>query len=239
VKMNIPLIFYGESGSDYGNPLKENDMATRSFQDYEFFDQTDLSNVYLSGISLEELISDYGIGLNDFSMYLPPDPNKVIEKKIEVHWLGYYMKWHPQGAYYYASNNTNFVAAPERTVGTYSTYNSIDDKMDDFHFYTTYIKFGIGRASYDASQEIRNGEIDREEGIMLVNKYDGEYPARFMNEICDYLTIDQKTYGDLRTKFKVPDFTSEYFDKHIDKFRSPHLWQKNSSGHWELRHKIK
>ena len=153
VKMNIPLIFYGESGSDYGNPLKENDMATRSFQDYEFFDQTDLSNVYLSGISLEELISDYGIGLNDFSMYLPPDPNKVIEK-IEVHWLGYYMKWHPQGAYYYASNNTNFVAAPERTVGTYSTYNSIDDKMDDFHFYTTYIKFGIGRASYDASQEI-------------------------------------------------------------------------------------
>ena len=143
VKMNIPLIFYGESGSDYGNPLKENDMATRSFQDYEFFDQTDLSNVYLSGISLEELISDYGMGLNDFSMYLPPDPNKVIDRKIEVHWLGYYIKWHPQGAYYYASNNTNFEAAPERTLGTYSTYNSIDDKMDDFHYYTTYINLEL------------------------------------------------------------------------------------------------
>ena len=38
----------------------------------------------------------------------------------------------------------------ERTPGTYSKYNSIDDKIDDFHYYTTYIKFGIGRATYDA-----------------------------------------------------------------------------------------
>ena len=74
---------------------------------------------------------------------------------------------------------------------------------------------------------------------MLVNKFDGEYPARFMNELCEYLTIDQKTYGDLRTRFKVPDFTNDYFDKHIDNFRSPHLWKRNASGHWELRHKIK
>ena len=53
--------------------------------------------------------------------------------------------------------------------GTYSKYSSIDDKIDDLHYYTTYIKFGIGRATYDASQEIRNKHITREEGLWLIN----------------------------------------------------------------------
>ena len=43
-----------------------------------------------------------------------------------------------------------------------------DDKIDYFHYYTIYIKFGLGRASYDAAQEIRNGKINREEGVQLV-----------------------------------------------------------------------
>ena len=42
--------------------------------------------------------------------------------------------------------------------------------MDDLHYYTTLIKFGIGRATYDAAQEIRSGDITREEGVALVNK---------------------------------------------------------------------
>ena len=45
-------------------------------------------------------------------------------------------------------------ARPFRTQGTYSKYNSIDDKIDDLHYYTTFIKFGIGRATYDASQRL-------------------------------------------------------------------------------------
>ena len=33
--------------------------------------------------------------------------------------------------------NSNFEPSPERTVGTYSKYSSIDDKMDDLHFFAT------------------------------------------------------------------------------------------------------
>ena len=41
-----------------------------------------------------------------------------------------------------------------------------------FHYLTTLIKFGIGRATYDAAQEIRNNKITREEGVQLVRKFD-------------------------------------------------------------------
>ena len=111
-----------------------------------------------------------------------------------MHYLGYYLKWHPQSCYYYAVEHGGFQASPERTPGTYSKYNSIDDRIDDFHYYTTYIKFGIGRATYDAAQEIRSGDITREEGVALVKRFDGEFPERFAEEIFRYLSIDDACF---------------------------------------------
>ena len=111
-----------------------------------------------------------------------------------MHYLGYYLKWHPQSCYYYAVEHGGFQASPERTPGTYSKYNSIDDRIDDFHYYTTFIKFGIGRATYDAAQEIRSGDIDRDEGVALVKRFDGEFPERFADEIFRYLSIPEKEF---------------------------------------------
>ena len=89
-----------------------------------------------------------------------------------------------------------------------------------FHYYTTYIKFGLGRASYDASQEVRNKHIDREEAIALVNKFDGEFPEKYFKETMDYL-----------------DIREEDFHRLCNEFRSPHLWD-SSNGKWKLRHTV-
>jgi hypothetical protein len=130
-----------------------------------------------------------------------------------------------------------FQASPERTPGTYSKYNSIDDKIDDFHYYTTYIKFGIGRATYDASQEIRNDEITREEGVALVRKFDGEFPDRFADEIFRYLSISEKEFPVASKMFEQQNMTRDYFDDLVDTFRSPHLWNCEN-GSWSLRHTV-
>jgi hypothetical protein len=84
---------------------------------------------------------------------------------VDVRYLGYYLRWTPQESYYYAVENTGFQARPYRSEGTYSKYASIDDKIDDLHYYTTYIKFGIGRATYDAAHEIRTGHITRDDAV--------------------------------------------------------------------------
>ena len=136
------------------------------------------------------------------------------------------------------SKHGEFEASPERTLGTYSKYNSIDDKVDDFHYYTTYIKFGIGRATYDASQEVRSGDIDRDEAIALVKRYDGEYPDRFEKEVFKYLSIDDQSFDTSVIKnFKQPIMNREYFNELCDQFRSPHLW-KFENNQWQLRHTI-
>lgn len=156
---------------------------------------------------------------------------------MEVHYLGYYLKWHPQACYYYAVENGGFEASPERTPGTYSKYNSIDDRIDDFHYYTTYIKFGIGRATYDAAQEIRSGDITREEGVRLVRRFDGEFPERFAEEIFRYLSIPEREFPKASQAFAQPEMTRASFFDLADRFRSPHLWRRNSDG-WHLRHTV-
>jgi N-acetyl sugar amidotransferase len=146
---NIPLVFYGENEAEYGNPGRDAESAQR---DWAYFSAPDTSQVFLGGVSVSDLAAHFGVDRNDLQPYLPANPNHLATHKVEVHYLGYYLKWHPQGCYYYAVEHGGFQASPERTPGTYSKYNSIDDRIDVFHYYTTRIKFGIGRASYDAAQ---------------------------------------------------------------------------------------
>jgi len=217
IKYNIPLIFYGENEAEYGNPLADN--AT-SLRDKSYYVMRDLSEVYLAGIPLPKLIEKYGLTLSDLMAYLPAPAEEIEKSKIVVHYLGYYIKWTPQEAYYYAVENTGFQARPFRTEGTYSKYNSIDDKIDDLHYYTTWIKFGLGRASYDASQEIRNRHLTRQEGIALVRQFDGEVPRRYLRDVMDYIEMSVEEFMEL-----------------CKNFRSPHLWGM-VDGEWKLRHII-
>ena len=169
-KYGIDLIFYGENEAEYGNPLADNQTSLR---DRSYYAMKDLSNVYLAGLSIDELRERHGVKRSDLMAYLPMPADELVKTDIEVHYLGYYLKWTPQESYYYAVEHTGFQARPFRTEGTYSKYNSIDDKIDDLHYYTTWIKFGLGRASYDASQEIRNRHLTRDEGVALVHQFDG------------------------------------------------------------------
>jgi len=216
-KFGIDLVFYGEHEGEYGNPIAEN---TKSLRDKANFTMNNLDEIYLSGVPVKQLLESYDLSLNEIMTFLPFHKDEYKKSNLQVHYLGYYMKWIPQEAYYYAVENTNFKARPFRTQGTYSKYNSIDDKIDDLHYYTTFIKFGIGRATYDASQEIRNKHLTRKEGQALVNRFDGEFPDKYFNEIMDYIGMQPERFHEL-----------------CDEFRSPHLWKK-VNGEWKLRHTV-
>ena len=125
----------------------------------------------------------------------------------------------PSRCILYCSKRSGFKPNDHRTEGSYCKYSSFDDKIDGFHYYTTWIKFGLGRASYDSSQEIRNKKISLEEGKMLVKKYDGEFPTRFFVEILNYLDMD----------------LDEFFES-INKFRNPLLWEKLDDNKWKMKY---
>ncbi len=216
-KWGIELIFYGENEAEYGNPIADN---TTSLRDKSFYTMSNIDETFLGGVSIRELRERYDVDLADLMIYLPPPVDEIEKADIEVHYLGYYLKWTPQECYYYATEHTGFKARPYRTEGTYSKYNSIDDKIDDLHYFTTYVKFGLGRATYDASQEIRNKHLTRDEGVSLVEKFDGERPQRYFEEVMEHIELDPDEFWQL-----------------CDKARSPHLWIQEG-GEWVPRHPV-
>ncbi len=216
---NIPLVVYGEHPAEYGDRLDE--AFEPKMKEKYFVLKNDLDSLVLGGLPAKKIIKDNNLKLSDLNPYLPVDPKLLKKTKVEVHHISYYINWDPQENYYYAVEKGGFKANTERTQGTYSKYSSIDDKLDPLHYFTTLIKFGIGRATYDAAQEIRNDKINREEGVSLVKKYDQEFPSKYYNEMLDYMNISDDEFWEV-----------------IDKNRSPHLWEKEN-GKWKLKHHVK
>ena len=205
-KFGVELVMYGENQAEYGNNVDDNYVPT---MDRKFFSINDPLDIVLGGKKIRDIINETDFTLNDFAPYIPPSADFLESKNVEVHYLGYYLKWDPQECYYYATEHTGFQSNTERTEGTYSKYSSIDDRIDMFHYYTTLVKFGIGRSTYDAAQEIRNDKITREEGSQLVKKFDEEFPKKYFKEFLDYISLSEVE-----------------FHETVDKFRSPHLWEK-------------
>jgi len=225
LKFKIPLMFYGENGEvEYGGDTRNmNRFVGDPVEDWtelahKGVDFNDLVEKGLeSGILKKEDVKD-----NAFEFYKNPDPEKVKDNGSEMHWFSNYKKWIPQENYYYAVENTGFKANKGRSEGTYSKYASLDDRLDGFHYYMSYIKFGIGRATSDAAHEIRDGHLTREEGVALVKRYDGEFPKKHFVEFLKYI-----------------DISEEYFWDIVNNFRSKrsNIWKK-VNGKWEIRHTV-
>jgi N-acetyl sugar amidotransferase len=223
-QLGIPLVFYGENGeAEYaGDP---------EFADKPFKPASEWVRQHFKGITFRDLL-EYGLKHKDYLneddycasdliFYEPPSIQRMKESGIDgKHFFSYYHKWTPQENYYYCVENTGFKPNSERTEGTYSKYASIDDKMDGFHYFLRYIKFGLGRCMEDAAHEIRDGHITREEGVALMNRYEGEFPKKYYREFLEYL-----------------DITEKHFWEVVDSWRAPHLWDKVGS-EWKLKHPI-
>ena len=212
VQHGIPLIMYGENGEvEYGGDMKNAFRPTREVEDQD--------KHYFSGLPPEFWL-EYGITHRDIAPFLPPKHEKVMANRTEIHFFGYYKFWDPQENFYYCLENTGFSPNPERNEGTYSKYASLDDRIDGFHYYLAYIKFGIGRTTSDAAHEIRDGKITREEGVALVKKFDGEFPKKYFREFLEYCGI-----------------TEELFWQAMDSWRADHIW-KREGGAWVLRRAV-
>lgn len=223
-RFGIPLIMYGENGElEYGGTPKYKNRPMEGPEEWTY--------EYYKGASLDDLM-DYGRSrgiLGDevegnpaLEWYRPPEPSLIAELGLEMHWYSYYQKWTPEENFYYAVRHTGFQLNDEgRSEGTYTKYASLDDKADGFHFYLGYMKFGLGRASRDAQQDIRRNHITREEGVRLVRRYDHEFPRRHFQWFLSYLGITEAFF------WEVMDY---YRDK-------SNVWQR-VNGHWKLLHVV-
>jgi len=212
VKYGVSLIMYGENGEvEYGGDMRNAFRPDRKIEDHD--------EHYFSGLP-PEFWTEHGVSAADLKPFSAPCYDDVVRNQTTIQFFGYYKSWDPQENFYYCKEHTGFLPNSKRSEGTYSKYASLDDCIDGFHYYLAYIKFGIGRTTSDTAHEIRDGKINREEGIALVRRYDGEFPRKYFKEFLEYC-----------------DVTEEEVHEVIDSWRSDHLWEF-SNGVWQLRYPI-
>ena len=221
-RFGIKLIMYGENGElEYGGSEKYKNQARESPEEWteEYFKGAEVDR--LAGIGIElNILKEDDISTQKLQFYKPPPPDEILKSGCEMHWYSYYHKWVPEENYYYCVSNTGFQPNPDgRSEGTYTKYVSLDDKLDGFHWYLSWIKFGMGRASRDAQTDIRRHHITREEGVALTHRYDGEFPMRHFQWFLDYTEISEDSFWEVINYYRSlsnvwkrdgEDWTMEY-----------------------------
>jgi len=219
MEKGIKLIIYGDYIPERGTG-RSGIHSVGGKRDMRICSKEKNQKIFFGGVPEEEL-PKFGISKEDLNPYLPLEREVLEESGIETHFLPYYLNYDPQRCFYYAVEHGGFQVNPDgRTEGTYTKYQSLDDKVDGFHYFTWFIKTGRGRTTEDASLEIRNGHITREEGVALVRRFDGEFPKKYFKDFLQYIDISEERFWEI-----------------IDGFRPEHLWEKKN-GKWLLKHQV-
>ena len=213
VNYGIPVVFYAEHGeSEYGGRvLSEEHKRTRDFTEViENYVGDDPRN-WVGGVVSER----------DLALYTYPPLDKVAAVGVKAYYYGYFFRWSMYENYMFIKDKINFKTNVKgRTDGTFTNFDSLDDKIDNLYYYMQFIKFGFGRAVRDASRMIQNGHMSREEGLDLARKYDDEFCFEHFDEVIEYL-----------------DLSVSEFRATVDRHRNPEVWRKEGT-RWILRNPV-
>jgi N-acetyl sugar amidotransferase len=212
-RLGIRLVFYAEHGeSEYGGRvLREESKKIR-----------DLTEVieHQVGDDPRNWVDDV-VAESDLNPYVYPDIAEIEAGGVQALYFGYFFRWSMLENFRFIQTRMPFATHPGgRTVGTFTDFDSLDDKSDNLYYYMQYVKFGFGRAVRDACRMIQNCQMTRDEALQLARRYDGEFPEEFLEDMLEYL-----------------DVSREELLETIDLHRNPELWSKED-GTWRLIHPL-
>jgi N-acetyl sugar amidotransferase len=208
ISLGIPYIFYAEHGETHygGRVLNESSEKLRDYEEVVENQVGDDPSNWTDGLV---------ITAKELTPYTMPAYELLRQHRVEAHYFGYYLPWNVQENYRHVTTLIDFKEHPKgRTYGTCTSYDSLDDVMDDLYYYMQYVKFGFGRCIRDLSRQIQNKEIDRSSAILIAKEYDGEYPLDSIPVLLDFLGLSQSELTTI-----------------IDNHRSSLVWE-NKNGNW-------
>ncbi|EAI4429058.1 N-acetyl sugar amidotransferase [Campylobacter lari] len=206
VAFGIPLIIWGESPQiEYGGPASSKEKNTLGREWLEEFGG-------LLGNRISDMIGVDGIREKDLYFYTYPSDEELQRVGVTGLFLGYYFKWD----YKYnlkISKENGFKTSTKPVETTYENFENLDCYSNHVHDYLKYCKYGFGRATDNACLDIRLGYISREEGVRLVNKYDGKPPKKAIKKYLEF-----------------SGFSEKEFEKIVDSYTNKKIFKRDENG---------
>jgi len=210
VKFGIPLVIWGENAQmEYGGPLDSIHAQQLNRRWLEEFGG-------LLGNRIQDMVGVNGLTETELTPYFYPSDEELKELGITSLFLGHYFYWDARKQLDIIKEHGFSVKEDGPVEGTYTNYENLDEKMHGLHDYLKFVKYGFGRATDHACIDIRNKRLTREEGLKLVEQYDGKYPHIAIRDFIEYSGLSK-----------------EEIDSVIDSFTNPILFRQKDDGSFE------
>jgi N-acetyl sugar amidotransferase len=207
VKYNIPFMIWGEHGFAELTGIV-------SLEDFVEFTRWTRKEHDMRGYEPTDLIGKGGITMDDIAPYIYPTDEEIENCEIRGIYLSNFFSWDAKAHAELMIKEWDFSPVTYERERTFNLYAKIEDHANDVHDYLKYLKFGYGRATDDASMEVRHGRMTREEGLKMVERYDARTPSS-LEFYCDFLGLKRGEFYSL-----------------VESMRDPAIWKKNTNGEW-------
>ncbi len=210
VRRNIPLIIWGEHGFAELTGLV-------TLEDFVEFTKWSRKEHDMRGIEADQLVGNDGITEQDIAPFIYPDDDDIERVDLRGIYLSNFIKWDAKKQTELIIREWNFNTVTYDKARTFNLHSKLDDHANDVHDYLKYLKFGYGRATDDASNEIRNRAMTREKGIEMVRRYDAVEPPS-LQFYCDFLGISKQEFYDI-----------------VEPMRDLDIWEQDPKGVWKTK----
>ena len=209
LQFQVPLVLLGENSAfEYGGEdklAKSNRISRAWFSKYA-------AN---QGRDARFVSERYNISLEQLRLYDYPD--QLDQSGTKAMFCSYFFHWDSEENLRIA-RSYGFRSLEGSGEGTYRNFVGIDEKINRIHQYLKVLKFGYGRATDHACEDIRNGRMTREEAKHLVRKHDLEdLSSKFVNDFVTWMAMSRDEFLAI-----------------LERYRNTNIWQQDASGRWHI-----
>ena len=209
LQFDVPLVLLGENSAfEYGGDEKISQQPGITREWFMRFAAND-------GRDARFVSERYGIPMERLRLYDFPD--KLGDSGIKAVFMSHFFFWDSEKHLKIAKEH-GFQTLDGPSEGTYRNYVGIDEKINRLHQYLKVLKFGYGRATDHACEDIRNGRLTRSDAKERVSRHD-------LLSISDYYAVDIMDYL---------GYTRQQFFDILEKYRNPAIWRKDQQGCWYI-----
>lgn len=218
VMYKIPLVIWGESSSEYRSYHTAEEIEEL---DAKAFDQ--MINLGINADKMYELLNGQ-VDKRDLEQFQFPSEEELSALGAKAIYLGNYIKWNTKKQVEMIKKELGWKGQDVEGIPPEFDYEKIECRWQGIRDYCKYIKRGHGRTNHLACIDIRNGEMTRERGLELCEKYDGKRPAS-LDQFLRLLNISEEEFEQILLANSVIDWGFDHNNLKKGKVLSDmHLW---------------
>ncbi len=222
LKFNVPLVIWGEPSSEY--------TSYYSYDEVEEVDEKRFNMFINLGITAEDMLgmlNDPSITMADLWPFAYPKREALRSLNCRSVCLGSYVPWDVKKHVEIIKRELDWEGDEVEGVPPEYNYEKIEDMMQGVQDYLKFIKRGYGRMSHLASIDIRNGRLTREEGMKMVEEWEGKRPAS-LDVFLKWVNMTEKEFYDVVSKMAIAPWKHDpETTKRGKELWDQHLWNKD------------